>query len=96
MRLSQGRLAQADLAEIAEFGADRFGDAKVLDYLDRIEGKFRQLLDYPEIGRAEPELHPQARSLSCYAHRIYYSMLGDTITIRRILHKAREPSGLLD
>ncbi len=90
MRLRQGRLAQADLAAIAQYGAEKFGADETLEYLDLIEARFQRLIGYPEIGRREPGLHPNIRSLSCHAHRIYYSIEGDSVVIRRILHKARD------
>ena len=90
MRLRQSRLAQADLAAIAQNGVEKFGADQTLQYLDLFDARFRRLLEFPEIGRQEPDLHPQIRSLSCHAHRIYYSIETDTVVIRRILHKAMD------
>ena len=90
MRLEQSPDAQADLAEITAYGAENFGAMRALDYLARIEQCFRQLSDYPKSGRADPAVHPRVRSLSCGSHRIYYSIDADTITVRRILHKASD------
>jgi toxin ParE1/3/4 len=96
MRLKQSRLAEADLVEIFEHGVDNFGVEVALEYLDRIEERFRQLIAYPKSGRAEPAIHPQIRSLACKAHRIYYSIEGDTITIRRILHMSMDAQRWLE
>lgn len=90
MRLRLTSRAQIDIAELVEFGVEQFGEGHAGTYLDRIEERFRLLLEQPEIGRAEPELHHRARSFPSGSHRIYYSIDGDTITIRRILHKARD------
>lgn len=90
MRLRLSSRAQTDIAGIVEFGVERFGEDRTKDYLDRIDKAFRQLRDYPESGRTDRDLHPRARSLSCGAHRIFYSIDDEAITIRRILHKTAE------
>ena len=44
----------------------------------------------PERGRAERALRSDLRSMSAGSHRIYYSAEGDTLTVRRVLHKAMD------
>ena len=88
MRLRKSRLAEADLAAIADFGVDNFGAERALAYIDAIESRCRELLVHPELGRAERELRPGLRSLSANSHRIYYSVDGDNLIVSRVLHKA--------
>jgi plasmid stabilization system protein ParE len=90
MRLRQSGRAQADIAAIVEFGVERFGRERTRTYLEQIEACYRQLRDFPESGRKEPDLYPHVRSVSCGSHRIYYSIDDKTITVRRILHKAAD------
>ena len=88
MRLKIGRLAAADVDAIFEYGLENHGPEAAIDYLDRIEAKYRLLLDHSRSGRAEPELGAGIRSLSCHSHRIYYEIEGETVLIRRIRHKS--------
>ena len=90
MRLSKSRLAEADLAAIADYGVDNFGVERALAYVDMIESRCRELLVYPERGRAERALRSDLRSLSIGSHRIYYSIDGDDLIVRRVLHKAMD------
>lgn len=90
MRLRIGRLAAADVDEIFEYGLLNHGPEAAIAYLDRIEAKYRLLLDYPRSGRADPELADGLRSLSCASHRIYYQIEDDVILIRRIRHKSSD------
>jgi toxin ParE1/3/4 len=88
MRLRLSRLAQSDLAAIFAYGLENYGGLQAIAYSERIEVRFRQLLDHPKLGRVEPDLHRLIRSLDCDSHRIHYSLDEDTIVIRRILHKS--------
>ena len=90
MRLRKSRLAETDLAAIADYGVDNFGAERALAYINAIEGRCRELLLHPELGRAERELRPDIRSLSAGSHRIYYSVEGEVLMVRRVLHKAMD------
>ena len=90
MRLRKSRLAEADLAAIADYGVDNFGAARALAYVDMIESLCRELLVHPERGRAERALRPDLRSLSAGSHRIYYSVESNMLIVRRVLHKAMD------
>lgn len=90
MRLRKSRLAEADLTATADFGLDNFGVERALAYIDAIESRCRELLHHPELGRAERALRPDLRSLSFGLHRIFYSIDGDDLIVRRVLHKAMD------
>lgn len=90
MQLRKSRLAEADLAAIADFGVESFGAERALAYIDVIERCCRELLEYPHLGRAERTLHSNLRSLSCGSHRLYYSIEGEVLVVRRVLHKAMD------
>ena len=59
MRLKIGRLAVADVDAIFDYGLNTHGAEAAIEYLDRIEAKYRQLLDHPRSGRADPSLEPE-------------------------------------
>ena len=90
MRLRKSRLAETDLAAIADFGVDNFGAERALAYINAIESRCLELLLHPELGRAERDLRPDIRSMSAGSHRIYYSVEGDELVVRRVLHKAMD------
>ena len=90
MRLRESRRAQADIVEIVRYGAENFGPVRAKAYLERIERRYRQLQDFPESGRADRELHPDVRSISCGSHRIFYSIDDEGILVRRVLHMAAD------
>lgn len=90
MRLELSRKAQSDLDDIRDYSVAEFGAERTLAYLNAVEGAFRRILDFPEIGSVHPTVRPLARSLGCQQHRIFYEVGGDTILILRILHKAMD------
>jgi toxin ParE1/3/4 len=90
MRLRESRHAAAELDAIFEYGVANHGIDAAIAYIDEVKRRYRQLLDYPRSGRAEPELGPTMRSISYKPHRIYYEIIEDTIVIQRILHQAAD------
>lgn len=90
MRLELSRRAQADLDDIRDYSIEHFGLERAIRYLDAVEGAFRRILEYPNIGQTRPELGDKLRSLPVGEHRLYYSLGADTILILRVLHKAMD------
>ncbi|HEX8625582.1 MAG TPA: type II toxin-antitoxin system RelE/ParE family toxin [Allosphingosinicella sp.] len=90
MRLELSRRAQADLDDIRDYSVAEFGVERAVAYLDEVEGAFRRIVDFPEIGSVHPAVLPLTRSLGCEQHRIFYEVGSDTILIVRILHKAMD------
>ncbi len=90
MRLELSRKAQADLDDIRDYSVAEFGVARAVDYLDAVEAAFRRIVEFPDIGAAQPAVRPLTRSLGCQQHRIFYEVRSDTILIVRILHKAMD------
>ena len=87
MRLELSRRAQSDLDEIRDYSVGRFGAARAIAYLDAIEGAFRQLLAYPDIGSARGGADDQVRSYPAEEHRIYYEHDAERVLVLRVLHK---------
>ena len=90
MRLELSRRAEGDLDAIRDYSVDHFHPARAIAYPDAIEGAFRLILSYPEIGGTLPALEPATRSLACQRHRIYYEIEGETLRVIRILHQAMD------
>jgi toxin ParE1/3/4 len=67
-----------------------FGAAQAIACLHALEGAFRRMLEFPDIGAPHPTVNPPIRSLGCQQHRIFYEVEGDTILVVRILHKAMD------
>jgi toxin ParE1/3/4 len=90
MRLEQTVLAKADFDEIFDYSLSEVGLDVADQYCAAIDAVFDRVIAYPLSGRAEFEIHPDIRSVSSGSHRIYYSIEGDLITIRRIRHKSMD------
>lgn len=90
MRLRESRRAAAELDEIFQYGVENYGVVAAIAYVEEIEKRYALLLAHPRSGRAEPELGPDARSISSGSHRIYYEIDGDLLVILSILHMSRD------
>lgn len=90
MRLELSREADADIAEMLRYGAENFGWPAAEAYALSFELRFKRLLEHPRIGMDNSEIKAGLRSIPHGSHRIYYSVEGEALTIRRILHKSRD------
>jgi toxin ParE1/3/4 len=90
MRLELSSKARADLDDIRDYSLQTFGVARAIVYLDTLDQAFRRLLSLPEIGAVHPTVRPPVRSLACGQHRVFYDVLGETVVIQRVLHKAMD------
>jgi toxin ParE1/3/4 len=80
--------AEADLAELLDYIAAA-NPAAALRLIDRIEEACRMLGDRPLLGRARPELAPEARSWVVGKYLILYRPRPGGIDIVRVVHGAR-------
>jgi toxin ParE1/3/4 len=55
-----------------------------------------RLADFPESGRARPEIAAGARSIVVGRYPVLYRISGEHVDIVRVIHVAREITGLLD
>jgi toxin ParE1/3/4 len=96
MRRRVWRLPQAedDLLEIWLFVArDSVRAADRL--LDAISDRCWQLLEYPEIGPARPDIGPDIRVLSIRNYLVLYRMSEGGVEIVRVAHGSRDIANLL-
>lgn len=87
MRLELSRRAQADLDDIRDFSAERFGATRAIACLDTVEEAFRRIVEFPEIGPAHGESDGVVRSYPTEEHRIYYEYDAGRVFVLRVLHK---------
>ncbi|WP_375429247.1 type II toxin-antitoxin system RelE/ParE family toxin [uncultured Sphingomonas sp.] len=87
MRLELSRRAQADLDDIRDYSAERFGAKRAIAYLDAVEWAFRRIVDFPEIGPAYGASDGIVRSYPAEEHRIYYEHDAGRVFVLRVLHK---------
>jgi toxin ParE1/3/4 len=82
--------AVADLEEIRQYTAERFGEDQTRRYMSGLREALEQLASHPDSGR---EIVPGSE-IRCWIHRSYYRVLyrkrGSHLEIGRIVHVARE------
>jgi toxin ParE1/3/4 len=87
-RFTRRPRAEADLLEIWLYVAqDSVSAADRL--LDRIEAQCRLLADNPRLGRARPEIAPDARAWVVGRYLVLYREQNDGIEVVRVVHGAR-------
>ena len=87
-RYSKRPRAETDLLEIWLFIA-RHNPPAADRLLDRIEAHCRRLARHPGLGRARPDIAPDARAWVVGRYLILYRASGDGIEVVRVVHGAR-------
>ena len=82
--------AEADLVDIDEFSAARFGEKAGEAYMKGFERAFGKLSDFPLIGHTLPEVGADIGAMTHKSHRIFYRVRDDAVMVLRILHHARD------
>jgi len=85
-------MARADITELWTWIAERDGERRAEEIVDRLDVRIRQLADRPDLGPARPEIHPDARSLVCGRWLILYDHTVTTVRIMRVVDGARDLS----
>ena len=82
--------AAADLEEIRQYTAERFGEDQARRYLRGLREAFEQLASHPDTGREIAT----GSEIRCWIHQGHYRVLyrerGDRLEIGRVIHTARE------
>ncbi len=65
-------------------------------HIRRIVAAAERLADFPETGRARPEIGEGARSVTVGRYLLLYRIERECVDIVRIVHGAREVAGLRD
>ncbi|MFW6107502.1 MAG: type II toxin-antitoxin system RelE/ParE family toxin [bacterium] len=82
-------VARADLDAIADYIA-KDSPARAAVFVDRLLRSAEQLADFPEAGRAVPEIgDPASREVIVGPYRIMYHLETEAVVIVAIVHGAR-------
>lgn len=91
--MNQHRLtprAARDLAGIARWTLQTWGDARMDAYLRDLDDRFRWLAQHPNAGRDRAEVGAGYRSWPQGQHVIFYVIQHDQIAIIGVLHQAMD------
>jgi toxin ParE1/3/4 len=83
--------ARADLRSIAQYGQLNWGEERTTQYLAEIDGLFRSLVHFPDLGRKLQIVN--GRAIAVGTHIVYYRREANEIRVLRILHKRMLPEG---
>jgi toxin ParE1/3/4 len=89
MKIVISEQADADLLQIFQYLAERNPNAAGAIARD-IDGKFRNLCDFPFIGRERSSLAHGLRSIVAGIHVIFYIVERDRIVVVRVLDGRRD------
>lgn len=64
--------------------------AAATHFVSELTDRCQRLLDAPQGGMPRPELGTSTRSVPFRRYIIFYDVEGDTVTIQRVLHSARD------
>ena len=82
--------AAADLNHIAVYTLRNWGRRQATAYLKALNDRFVWLAEYPDIGRARPEILPELRSFREGSHIIFYRARGTSIEIIGVPHMSMD------
>jgi toxin ParE1/3/4 len=80
------RSAEEDLADIAQYTLETWGEKQLEIYQHRLEERLALLAEFPELGRSHPLLHSDFRYVVEGKHYIFYRRVGGDIEVLRFLH----------
>jgi toxin ParE1/3/4 len=89
-KLSLAPAAEDDLADILQYTEKRWGSEQADSYQAMLQKVLLELVEFPHLGKARPDLPAGYRSLLADQHLIYYRIEGSAIRVSRILHVRRE------
>jgi toxin ParE1/3/4 len=79
--------AHADLDEIWDYTADRWGLDQAETYTRQLWKDIATVADRPKLGRECPEVRPGYRKFPSGSHVLFYRLTADGIDVVRILHQ---------
>ncbi|MEQ1543202.1 MAG: type II toxin-antitoxin system RelE/ParE family toxin [Novosphingobium sp.] len=87
--------AEADLVDIDEFSAARFGEEVAEIYMHGFDAVFERLRDFPLAAPPRPDFGDGIRCLVHRQHRVLYTATENYVLIVRIIHHARDARQVL-
>lgn len=79
--------AQADIDEIWDYTADRWGLDQAETYTRQLSKDIQTVADSPSLGRECNEVRPGYRQYPSGSHVLFYRVTGSGIDVVRILHE---------
>lgn len=79
--------AQADLEEIWDYSAGRWGEAQAERYTRDIQTACQALVDGTMVGRSAADIRPGYRKIAVGSHVMYFRVRSGRVEIVRILHR---------
>ncbi len=80
------RSAEKDLADIAKYTLETWGEKQLEIYRHRLEKHLALLVEFPELGRNHPMLRSDFRYVVEGKHYIFYRRVDADIEVLRFLH----------
>lgn len=90
------RPAIDDLKQIADYIAVRSGLTQAERFLARVDQKFAQIAQFPQIVRLRQEILPGLRSTPLDRHLILYTVSDTSVDILRVVSGYRDLQALFD
>lgn len=87
--------ADADLEDIWLYTAHTWSIAQADHYIITLHRSFEMLCDMPTIARERPEITPPVRIHPSGQHYVIYRVVGETLTVLRVIHNRRSWQTLL-
>jgi len=78
--------AEKDLADIAKYTLETWGEEQLEIYRHRLDERLALLVEFPELGRNHPMLRSDFRYVVEGKHYIFYRRVGADIEVLRFLH----------
>jgi len=78
--------AEKDLADIAKYTLETWGEEQLEIYRHLLEERLSLLVEFPELGRNHPMLRSDFRYVVEGKHYIFYRRVGADIEVLRFLH----------
>lgn len=93
MKLCLSKAAQADVQDISDYTAERWGETQQDRYLRLLDAAFAKIAELPEQGRPCDHIRPglrryQGRGLR---HVLYFEAKPEGVVILRVLHVSQLP-----
>jgi toxin ParE1/3/4 len=85
------RRARADIRDIWNYTADRWGREQADIYLGLIEAAVDAIVNDPKLGRPSNDVRQGYRKHLAGSHVLFYRIRGGTILVGRILHQRMDP-----
>ena len=82
--------ARSDLDEVWTYSAERWGMDRADRYIRDLIGAVEKIASGKRRGRACDDIRPGYFRCACRSHVIFYTLMGKTVDVIRILHQSMD------